>query len=70
MENDKFLKIIHDVNNILCACSGFTELLLDGEDRDYQKKILKVNLKSFVKISGLLEKTRKDLIKEMDEEST
>lgn len=65
MENEKVLKLVHDLNNLLCASTGFTELLLGAEDREYQKKILNINMGSCIKMADLLEKTRLELLKEM-----
>jgi hypothetical protein len=64
MENEKVLKLIHDLNNTLCACSGFTEMLLGIEDREYQKKILEITSKGILKMGALLESTRVELFKE------
>lgn len=65
MENEKVLKLIHDLNNLLCATSGFTEMLLDIEDREYQKKLLDINIKSNLKMGKLLDDTRIELLNEM-----
>ena len=64
MENEKVLKLIHDLNNTLCACSGFTEMLIDVEDRKYQKELLGITSKGITKMSALLESTRVELLKE------
>lgn len=66
MENEKILKIIHDLNNILCATSGFTEIMLDREDRDYQKRLLTINKSSLIRMSDILEKARISLLQELD----
>jgi signal transduction histidine kinase len=68
MENEKVLKLIHDLNNILCACSGFTDMLLDVEDREHQKKLLSISRKGINRMGELLEDTRKELIKEVQRE--
>jgi len=65
MENEKLEKIFHDLNNLLCASSGFTELLLDREDREYQKKLLTHNRQGLIKMSELLEQTQTLLYQEM-----
>lgn len=69
MENEKVLKLIHDLNNILCACSGFTDMLLDVEDREHQKKLLDISRRGIVRMGYLLEATRKELIKEIERDS-
>ena len=66
MENKKILKMIHDLNNILCATSGFTEIMLDREDRDYQKRLLTINKSSLIRMSDILEKARISLLQELD----
>ena len=66
MENEKILKMIHDLNNILCATSGFTEIMLDREDRDYQKRLLTINKSSLIRMSEILEKARISLLQELD----
>lgn len=65
MENKSVLKLVHDLNNLLCATTGFTEMLLDSEDREYQKKLLEINMDSLVKMANILDKTRIELLKEM-----
>lgn len=65
MENEKVLKLIHDLNNILCATSGFTEMLLEIEDREYQKKLLDINIKSNIKMGKLLDDARIELLEEI-----
>jgi len=69
MENEKVLKLIHDLNNTLCACSGFTEMLLDIEDREYQKNLLGITSKGIIKMGALLESTRIELLKENKKKS-
>jgi signal transduction histidine kinase len=65
MENEKVLNLIHELNNLLCATTGFTEVLLENEDREYQKKLLNINKESCTKMADLLEKTRVQLLKDM-----
>jgi signal transduction histidine kinase len=65
MENKSVLKLVHDLNNLLCATTGFTEMLLDSEDREHQKKLLEINMDSLVKMANILDKTRIELLKEM-----
>jgi hypothetical protein len=65
MENKSVLKLVHDLNNLLCATTGFTEMLLYSEDREYQKKLLGINMDSLVKMANILDKTRIELLKEM-----
>lgn len=50
-------KLLHDLSNVLCACSGYTELLLDKEDRDYQKKILSHMKSSINRFNEILKET-------------
>ena len=64
MENEKILKLIHDLNNTLCACSGFSEMLLDVEDREYQKDILRTIQKGLLKMGEAIDHTRVELLKE------
>lgn len=64
MENEKVLKLIHDLNNLLCATTGFSEILLETENREYQKKLLSTNLESCIKMADLLDETRLQLLKE------
>lgn len=64
MENEKILKLIHDLNNTLCACSGFSEMLLDVEDREYQKKILGTIHDGLLRMGVALDNTRIELLKE------
>lgn len=70
MENKKVLKLIHDLNNTLCACSGFTEMLLSAEDREYQKKLLEISSNGIKKMGALLESTRVELLKEEKDQVT
>jgi hypothetical protein len=65
MKNENVLKLIHDINDALCACSGFSEKLLNIEDRSYQKKILSANLKAITNLGILLDNTRVELLKEI-----
>jgi hypothetical protein len=65
MENKKIIKLIHDLNNIMCACSGFSEMLIDVEDREYQKRLLGTIQSGLTRMGDLLEESRKELIKEM-----
>ncbi len=65
MKNEKVLKMIHDLNNLMCAITGFTEMLLDVEDREYQKRLLDINMKSNLKMGKLLDDARKELLEEM-----
>jgi hypothetical protein len=65
MENEKTLKLIHEINDLLCACSGFSERLLDIEDRDYQRKILKTNSMAITNIGILLDNARVEILKEI-----
>lgn len=65
MENKKFLKMLHDLNNALCACSGFTEMLLDKEDREYQKKVLLIVRGDIIKMGDILENYRELATKEL-----
>lgn len=69
MENKKILKMIHDLNNLLCATTGFTEMLLDIENREYQKKLLGINKNSFIKMGKLLDDVRIELLEEIRQES-
>jgi hypothetical protein len=69
MENEKILKLLHDLNNNMCACSGFTEILIEAEDREYQKKLLTSALAGLIKMSKKLEDCRIDLLKDMEERS-
>lgn len=64
MENEKVLKLIHDLNNLLCATTGFSEILLEIENREYQKRLLNINLESCIKMADLLDETRVQLLKE------
>lgn len=64
MENEKVLKLIHDLNNLLCATTGFSEILLETEKREYQKKLLSINLESCIKMADLLDGVREQLLKE------
>lgn len=65
MENEKVLKLIHELNDILCACSGFSEKLLNIEDRPYQKKILSTHSKAIVNLGILLDNTRVELLRDI-----
>jgi hypothetical protein len=65
MKNEKVLKLIHELNDVLCACSGFSEKLLSIEDRSYQKKILNANSKAITNLGILLENTRVELLREI-----
>jgi hypothetical protein len=65
MENEKTLKLIHEINDLLCTCSGFSERLLDIEDRDYQRKILKTNSMAITNIGILLDNARVEILKEI-----
>lgn len=64
MENEKVLKLIHDLNNLLCATTEFSEILLEIENREYQKRLLNINLESCIKMADLLDETRVQLLKE------
>jgi len=67
MEDKRVLKVIHDLNNILCVNSGNTQLLIDIEDRKYQSTLLSTNLKCITKMEKLLEELRKETkIKDSD----
>jgi len=65
MENKKVLKLVHDLNNILCACSGFTEMLLESEDRENKKKMLDISHKGLLRMGDILDEARLELLKEM-----
>lgn len=65
VENKIILKLVHDLNNLLCATTWFTEVLLNSEDRGYQKKLLEINRDSLVKMANILDTTRVSLIEEM-----
>lgn len=64
MKDEKILKLIHDLNNTLCACSGFSEMLLDVEDREYQKNLLVMIRDGLLKMGKNLDDTRVELRKE------
>lgn len=66
MKNEDIIKMLHDLNNVLCACSGYTEMLLEAEDREYQKKLLGVTRGGMIKMGSLLETTRIKLLKEIE----
>lgn len=65
METKKIIKILHDLNNILCACNGFSEMLLDIEDREYQKHLLEVINRNLIRMAICLENVRIDLMNEV-----
>lgn len=64
MENKKVLKLIHDLNNILCACNGFTEMLLESENSEDKKKMLSISHKGLLRMRDILDEVYLDLIKE------
>ena len=61
MEDNRVIKVIHDLNNMLCVNSGNTQLLIDIEDRKYQSTLLNNNLKCIIKMGKLLEELRKEI---------
>lgn len=64
MKDEKILKLIHDLNNTLCACSGFSEMLLEVEDREYQKNLIITVRDGLLKMGKNLDDTRIELLKE------
>lgn len=68
MENKEVIKILHDLNNILCACSGFSEILFDIEDREYQKHLLDVIKNNLLRMAVRLDNVRIDLLNDMSNE--
>jgi signal transduction histidine kinase len=48
-------KMFHDLNNVLCACSGYAEMLIADEDRPRQKKLLTKLLKCINRIVKIIE---------------
>ena len=59
-----FAKIFHDINNLLCACSGYTEILIAEEDRPHQKLLL-VNLnKCIIRLIAVVVTANKKLKEE------
>jgi hypothetical protein len=58
MKTKEIIQLLHDLNNILCACKGFSELLLDIEDRAYQVQLLKIIIKNLVRMEGHLANVR------------
>lgn len=71
MTNKIFLKMLHDLNNALCACSGFTEMLIDIEDRERQKEILLIVKGNILKMGNIIEIYREQAsieLKDIDED--
>jgi signal transduction histidine kinase len=64
MKTKEIIQLLHELNNILCACSGFSEILLDIEDRAYQRKLLEIIVNNLVRMDGCLENVRDELYNE------
>lgn len=66
MDNEEFDKILHDINNILCSLSGYTEMLIDIEKRTYQKRLLSHMNLSIEKLKDIV----RDFYKYINKEET
>lgn len=67
MENEKLSKILHDINNVLCSLIGCSEMLIEIENRSYQKKLLNHMQISIQRLKLIIEDTYNSINEEEKE---
>jgi hypothetical protein len=61
MEDIRIHKFIHDIDNVVCACSGYVQLVLNEEDRNQQIKLLNNHFICIDRLVDLLEEFSAEL---------
>lgn len=61
MEDNRIRKFIHDMNNVVCACSGYVQLVINEEDRKQQINLLNNHFICIDRLVDLLEEFSAEL---------